>query len=324
MCTRVFWNNNDVALVAGRTLDWPEACDPLLTVFPRGSTHDGGLAAGRVVVPENPLRWTSIYGNLIVTIYGAGTVDGVNERGLAAHMLHLDDADFGPRDPAKPGLQAALWPQFVLDRAANVSEALALLDAIQIVQFDLHGYASTVHLALSDASGDSAVIEFVDGGTKKIYHGNEYRVMANAPAYDQQLALASTIDVSHPAASVSLPGNITSAERFQRATYFMSTLPQPTSERDCLAGVLSVLRNVSVPFGAPYDAFGIYDTQYRTMVDLTNMRYFFEYASLPNVVWVDIGQLDFSEGSEVRVLDPDDFSLTGDVTERFAPAPAPF
>lgn len=324
MCTRVFWNNNGAALVAGRTLDWPEACDPILTIFPRGSAHDGGLATGRVVVPENPLRWTSKYGNLIVTIYGAGTVDGVNEHGLAAHMLHLDDADFGPRDPDKPGLQAALWAQYLLDRATNVTEALALLDAIQIVQFDIHGYASTVHLALSDASGDSAVIEYVDGGTKKVYHGAEYNVLANAPTYDEQLALVSAIDVAHPSASVGLPGNITSAERFQRATYFMSTLPEPKSDQDSLAGVLSVLRNVSVPFGAPYDEFGIYDTQYRTMVDLTNMRYFFEYASLPNVVWMDVGQLDFSEGSGVRALDPYDFSLTGDVTDRFAPAAAPF
>ena len=324
MCTRVFWNDNDVARVAGRTMDWPDAADPVLTIFPRGTFHDGGLAAGRTVVAENPLRWTSRYGTLIVTIYGAGTIDGINERGLAAHMLHLDDADFGPRDVAKPGLQAALWGHYALDRAGDVAEALALLESIQIVSFDIHGYASTVHLALSDASGDSAVIEYVDGGIKKVYHGTEYRVLANAPAYDQQLALAGAIDLSHPSAEVSLPGNITSRERFQRATYFMSTLPEPKDDRASLAGVLSVLRNVSVPYGAPYDEFGVYDTQYRTMADLTNMRYFFEYASLPNVVWVDVDQLDFTEGSGVRTLDPDDLSLTGDVTDRFAPAPAPF
>ncbi len=324
MCTRVFWNDNGVALVAGRTMDWPDTGNPILTIFPRGTAHDGGLAAGRVVVKENPLRWTSRYGNLIVTLYGAGTIDGVNERGLAAHMLHLDDADFGSRDTSQPGLQAALWGQYVLDRAANVEEALAVLDAVQIVQFDIHGYASTVHLALSDASGDSAVVEYVDGGTKKVYHGREHQVMANAPAYDQQLALVGAMDLSHPSADVALPGNITSRERFQRATYFMSTLPEPKDDRDSLAGVLSVLRNVSVPFGAPYDEFGVYDTQYRTMVDLTNMRYFFEYASLPNVVWVDVDQIDFSEGSGVRALDPDDFSLTGDVTNRFEPAVAPF
>lgn len=305
-------------------MDWPDTGNPVLTIFPRGLRHDGGLAASRVVVAENPLRWTSRYGNLIVTIYGAGTIDGVNERGLAAHMLHLDDADFGPRDPAKPGLQAALWGQYVLDCAANVEEALGLLNAVQIVQFDIHGYASTVHLALSDASGDSAVIEYVDGGIEKIYHGTEHRVLANAPAYDQQLALVGAMDFSHPSAEIALPGNITSRERFQRATYFMSTLPEPKNDRDSLAGVLSVLRNVSVPFGAPYDEFGIYDTQYRTMVDLTNMRYFFEYASLPNVVWVDIERLDFAEGSGVRTLDPNDVSLTGDITDRFALAIAPY
>jgi penicillin V acylase-like amidase (Ntn superfamily) len=324
MCTRVFWNDNGTVLVAGRTMDWPDPATPLWVIFPRGSFHDGGLAAGETVVPENPLHWRSTYGTLVVTLYGAGAIDGVNERGLAAHLLYLDEADFGPRDPSKPGVQAALWAQYLLDHAATVPEALAQLDDIQIVKFQLQGYDANLHLALEDATGDSAVVEFTNGGVRSVHHGRQYQVMANSPTYDEQLALAAKVDTAHPSAGVPLPGNITSAERFQRATYFLSTLPDPRDERDGVAGLLSVLRNASVPFGAPYDQFGIYDTQYRTMVDLTNMRSYFEYATLPNVIWTDVARLDFSEGSGVRLLDPDDFTLAGDVTDQFAPAPAPY
>ena len=52
-----------------------------------------------------------------------GTADGVNERGLAAHMLYLQATDFGPRDTSMPAVHAGLWAQYLLDNAANVGEA---------------------------------------------------------------------------------------------------------------------------------------------------------------------------------------------------------
>ncbi len=73
---------------------------------------------------------------------------------------------------------------------------------------------------------------------------------------------------------MALPGNVNPQDRFQRATYYRALLPQPKTEREAVAGILSVMRNVSVPFGAPYKDFGIYNTEYRTVCDLTNQRYF--------------------------------------------------
>ena len=119
----------------------------MLTVFPRGLARDGGKVGGEVAVAENPARWTSKYGSLVTTIYGIGTADGINEAGLAAHMLYLNAADFGPRDPSNPGLQAGLWAQYVLDNAATVEEALKLLEGIQIVMAETHGHKANVHLA---------------------------------------------------------------------------------------------------------------------------------------------------------------------------------
>ena len=95
MCTRVLWNSNDIAVLTGRSMDWPESTEPLIVAFPRGRERDGGLMLGEVVVPDNPLRWTSTYASLVTTVYGIGTVDGFNERGLAAHGLYLDATDVG-------------------------------------------------------------------------------------------------------------------------------------------------------------------------------------------------------------------------------------
>lgn len=322
-CTRILWNEAGKPVVVGRTMDWPESTEPVLTVLPRGLEHDGGLLHTDRVVAENPARWTSKYGSVVTTIYGLGAADGFNEAGLGAHMLYLNATDFGPRDPALAGVQAGLWAQYLLDNAASVAEALELMKTIQPVMVDARGSKATVHMALEDASGDSAIIEFIDG-KPVVHHGREFTVMTNDPSYDQQLALLAEHDFSNPSSTTPLPGNVAPTDRFVRASYFAALLPEPTSQREAIAGILAIARNVSVPFGAPYKGFGIYNTEYRTAMDLTNQLYFFELTTSPNVVWVDLGAFDLAPGSPVMTLDPDDMALSGDVSAMLRPAPAPY
>ncbi len=318
-CSRILWNDNKLAVVVGRTMDWPESTEPVLTVFPRGLERDGGRTGEVVTVAVNPAKWTSKYGSLVTTLYGIGSADGLNEAGLGAHMLYLNAADFGPRDTRKPGLQAGLWAQYVLDNAASVTEALALLEHVQVVPTEAHGHKANVHLAIEDASGDSAIIEYI-GGKPVIHHGREFRIMTNDPTYDQQLALLRKQDFSKPASDMPLPGNVNPVDRFQRATYYKALLPEPKNEREAIAGVLAVARNVSVPFGAPYKSFGIYNTEYRTAINLTDKRYFFELTTSPNVIWADLSRFDLAPGAAVMILNPDDLSLSGDVSRKFEKA----
>ena len=321
--TRILWNNNKVAVVVSRTMDWPESTEPVLTIFPRGVKHDGGLAAGVVLVPVNPARWTSRYGNIVTTVYGIGAADGLNERGLAAHLLFLTATDFGPRDSTRAGLQAGLWAQYVLDNAATVTEALSMLEKVQLVMVEARGRQATVHLALEDAGGDSAIIEIIHGKSV-IHHGEQYRVMTNDPVYDQQLALLAKQDYSNPSSTLAIPGNVNPVDRFQRASYYAALLPEPKNEREAVASVLAIARNVSVPFGAPYKDFGIYNTEYRTVSDLTNKNYYFELTTSPNVVWVDLGRENLAAGAPVMVLNPDNVALSGNVTASFHAGKAPF
>ena len=86
MCTRVLWNSNELAVLTGRSMDWPESTEPLIVAFPRGRDRNGINPAGLVSDP-NPLTWTSRYGSLVTTVYGLGTVDGLNEAGLTVHGL---------------------------------------------------------------------------------------------------------------------------------------------------------------------------------------------------------------------------------------------
>jgi choloylglycine hydrolase len=322
-CTRVLWNDNKLAVLVGRTMDWPESTDPILTAFPRGMSRDGGRAAAAVVVKDNPAKWTSKYASLVTTIYGVGTADGFNERGLGAHMLYLSATDFGPRDPSKPAVQAALWAQYALDNAATVNEALDVLDKIQVVMVSARGHDANVHLALEDAGGDSAIIEYIDG-KPVVHHGRQFTIMTNDPTYDQQLALLKTLDFSHPSSEMPLPGNVNPEARFARAAYYLALLPKPKDEREAIAGVFAIARNVSVPFGAPYTNFGIYNTEYRTVMNLTDKSYYFELTTAPNVIWADLLKMNLAAGSPVMVLNPYDIALSGNVTDKFKAAKAAF
>lgn len=303
-------------------MDWPESTQPLLVAFPAGRDRDGCRPAG-IVDDPNPLRWNSRYASLVTTVYGMGSVDGLNEAGLAAHGLYLEVTDFGPRDPAKPGLQAGLWLQYLLDQAATVAEALALMEDIELVKLVVHGHDSNIHLALEDISGDSAIVEYAQG-RRVVHHGRQYTLMTNDPSYDEQLELLARQDYSHPSRDLPLPGNVNPVDRFQRAAYYSALLPAPKSQREAVAGVMAIMRNVSVPFGAPYAEFGVYNTEYRTVTDLTNRMYFFELTTSPNVVWVDFDGLKFADATTPLVADPYDVTLVGDISDRFSPREMPF
>jgi choloylglycine hydrolase len=324
-CTRILWNDNKLAVVAGRTMDWPESTDPVLTVFPRGMRRDGGRLGTATIVAENPQRWTSRFGSVVTTIYGVGTADGVNEKGLAAHMLFLTATDFGPRDTSKAGIQAGLWAQYLLDNAATVVEAVELMKHVQPVLVTVHGHNSTVHLAIEDRSGDSAIIEYI-GGQPLVHHGRQFTIMTNDPPFDQQLANLARFDFTDATRDTPLPGNVNPLDRFVRSAFFLKKLPEPKSEREAIAGILAIARNASVPFGAPNYAPGtVYNTEYRTAIDLTNRRYFFELTTAPNVIWMSLDRFNLARGAPVMVLDPDNINLSGDVTSKFRKATkAPF
>jgi len=75
--------------------------------------------------------------------------------------------------------------------------------------------------------------------------------MTNDPPYVEQLALLKKQDYSKPSSDWPIPGNVNAVDRFQRAAYFMAMLPQPKNEREAVAGVLAIARNVSVPSERP-------------------------------------------------------------------------
>ena len=298
-CTRVVYLGANDDVITARSMDWKVDVMTNLWIFPRGMKRSG--EAG-----PNSIHWTSKYGSVIATGYEVSTTDGMNEAGLAANVLWLVESQYPKYDgKGKPGLTIAAWAQYVLDNYATVEEAVNALrkEPFTIVTDAVPGEdrLATLHLSLSDASGDSAIVEYI-GGKQVIHHGRQYQVMTNSPTFDEQLALNEYW--KQIGGTVMLPGTNRSADRFARASFYINAIPKAEDPVTALASVFSVIRNASVPFGinTPEEP-NISSTRWRTVADHKRKLYFFESALTPNTFWVDLKEVDFSAGAPVKKLD---------------------
>lgn len=317
-CTRLVYLGADNDVITARSMDWKLDIATNLWIFPRGVARDG-------LAGPNSIRWTSKYGSVIASGYDVSTTDGMNEAGLVANLLWLVESQYPKFDGSHPGLAVSLWAQYVLDNFATVKEAVEALrrEPFTVVTDAVPGEdrMATVHLSISDATGDSAIIEYI-GGKQVIHHGREHQVMTNSPIFDQQLALNAYW--KQIGGTVMLPGTNRASDRFARASFYVNAIPKSEDPVVALASVFSVIRNASVPFGitTPGEP-NISSTRWRTVADHKRKLYFFESALTPNTFWVDLNKVDFSPKARVLKLDlgPNQRNVfAGDALKDFKPS----
>jgi len=299
VCTRLVYLGPDNTVITGRSMDFSIDIPANLWIFPRGMRRSG-------MVGPNSIQWVSKYGSVVASSWDIATPDGMNEKGLVANLLWLVASEYKQFDQKgdQQGLTIAAWAQYVLDNFATVQEAVQALreEQFAIVTDFIPGTDkfTTVHLSISDATGDSAIFEYL-GGQLVIHHGRDYQVMTNDPPFEQQQAIQaywSTIP-----GTVFLPGTNKAPDRFLRASFYLKMIPQTSNPRIAVASVFSVVRNVSVPYGiSTEDQPHLSNTRWRVVSDQKNLVYYFENVLTPNVVWVDCKRIDFSDAAPVKKL----------------------
>ena len=297
MCTRLVYLGPDDIVLTGRSMDWHGEIGTNLWVFPRGMERTGEVGPASI-------EWTAEYGSVVASAYDIATTDGLNEAGLAANVLWLTESDYPGWDGDTPALSISLWAQYVLDNFATVAEAVEnhRNEEFVVVSDEIpdEGRFATLHLSISDATGDSAILEYVDGELT-IHHDRKYQVMTNSPTFDQQLTLAEYW--SEIGGTVMLPGTSRPADRFARASFYVDAIPQTQNRRIATASVFGAIRNVSVPYGiSTPDEPHISSTRWRTVADHRDRRYYFESALSPNVFWLDLDEIEFDAAAGVRSL----------------------
>lgn len=295
-CTRCLHTGEKNTVVVGRSMDWMEDPGTEIYAFPKGMKRDGACGPGSI-------EWTSKFGSVICSFYGVSTVDGINEKGLVANVLYLVESNYGKSAEGRPNLSISTWAQYTLDNFATVADAVKALsqEPFTVVAPILpNGSPAHGHLSISDPSGDSAIVEYVDGKLV-IHHDRKYQVMTNSPTFDQQLALNEywkTIG-----GDAMLPGTNRAADRFVRASFYNQSVPKSSNDERTVATVTSIIRSVSVPLGLKTPSQpNIANTVWRTVYDQKNKRMYFDSATSPNVFWVDISDLNFNEGASTLKL----------------------
>ena len=103
--------------------------------------------------------------------------DGMNERGLAVGLAADDGARAEPV-AGRPTVGSVRILRLVLDAAATVDEAVAVFERYNL---DFDG-GPPLHYLLADATGASAVVEFVDGKLRVDKRRGPWQALTNVPA----------------------------------------------------------------------------------------------------------------------------------------------
>lgn len=301
-CTRVVYQGPNGIIITARSMDWKYDIPANLWIFPRGMERNGEVGISSV-------KWKSKYGSVITSSWDIASTDGMNEMGLVGNLQWLVESEYPKfeKDGDTPGIAVSVWLQYVLDNFATVEEAVSELrkEKFVVVSANIPGTErfTTVHLSISDKTGDNAIFEYVKGKLV-IHHDRSYVVMTNSPIFEEQLAINSYWK-SIPG-TIMLPGTNRAADRFVRASFYIDAIPKTDNVRVALASVFGVIRNCSVPLGisSPTEP-NISSTRWRTVADQKNLVYYFDNVLNPNVVWVDFSKIDFSEKGKVRKLSLD-------------------
>lgn len=296
-CTRVTFVGDSSIVITGRTLDWKTPIPSNLYVFPRGQHR-------RSYDTDRSISWTSRYGSVCTTGYDIGITEGMNEKGLVVNLLYLPGTFYAEADDPRPYMSTSLWAAYVLDNFATTAEAV---EQLRKDQFQINapampgGEATTLHMAISDETGNSAIVEYIQGKLE-IREGHQYQVLTNAPPYDQQLAIYSywqTVGGLHM-----LPGTNRSQDRFTRASFYISVIPKDSSHKKAMAGMFGIIDNCAVPTGISLpDQPEISTTQWRTVADQRERTYYFRLTESPGTIWTDLREFDLYPGAPIMKLD---------------------
>ena len=145
----------------GRNFDWENCEAMVVTAYPQNgyasistvntdfiTQNVGDSVVGMALQLDKVKTLAALYAPL----------DGMNEAGLAVSVNMIQDAASIAQDTENPDITTTTAVRLLLDKAANVEEALELLG-----QHDLHGsMGMMIHFAIADSTGRSVAVEYVD------------------------------------------------------------------------------------------------------------------------------------------------------------------
>ncbi len=324
-CSRITYTTQNGEVVTGRNMDWFEPDNAQIRVFKRGETK-------KSATKSNPVTWTSKYGGIgafthTPTGYFANSM--LNEKGLAADVLWLDEANYGKFKAGEETIGITEQLQYFVDNFATVNEVVNYIqngkNRVEASKNDtISGFPLMLHYIVTDKTGDNAVIEYIKG-EPKVYHQKGRIVMTNSPEYDKMLAINNYFK---EAGGLNMPGSSLSQSRFvylsawlneftdTKLPRYINGIKDKDMNTQAVLSVLSLMRGVSTPVGVvpSLEAPNNTSTIWRTVSDVKNGKFYFDSALSFSTVWFDLKKIDFSKNQKFAVTTGE--SIYGDATDK--------
>ncbi|MEZ6125580.1 MAG: carcinine hydrolase/isopenicillin-N N-acyltransferase family protein [Planctomycetaceae bacterium] len=173
-CSTVMLRSADGDVFFGRNFDWPHDACLVLRI------HDAdGLSSIAVIdlhylnLDRPDLDECSLLTRLPLFFAPYYVMDGINRHGVAISEMSVSPVE-PPHDEHKPDIMAPTMMRLILDYAENTQEAMDL-----IRNYNMCFPHDRVHLMVADASGDSRIVEFLDGRIRETRPDTSWQVCTN-------------------------------------------------------------------------------------------------------------------------------------------------
>lgn len=317
-CTSFATTTKTGKVFHSRSMEFPKLPMKSLLTFHNVGEKCQSFAPG----DNNPpgISWTATIGYAGISIFGAGIVDGMNTAGLSCSFNSLNCTQYQtvPANSNSQALELFDVGSYLLGNFSNVNDAIMGLKTVYVwgKLFPLLGEIPGLHIALHDKSGNSAVIEYLNGNLTVI-SPNPVGVMTNDPPFPWHITNLSQYNYisANPAPNVTykgfsipglgpgsgmpLPGGFDTVSRFVKIFQLcrFATPVQNTAEEvvnDCL----HILSNVDKPVGVclwPEGSQVVPEyTRWCVVKDLTDSDFYFYSHKNILVKVVHLSQMNFS------------------------------
>lgn len=156
-CSTLSVQNADADLLFGRNFDW-NTCNAMIIQNQPENGYKSISTVNTDFISISGISLSSLPDQIQALAGLYAPLDGLNETGLAVSVNMIEDSDTIEQNTDKPDITTTTAIRLLLDKAANVEEAIELLNS-----YDMHAsFGYMVHFAIADRAGNSVVVEYVN------------------------------------------------------------------------------------------------------------------------------------------------------------------
>ncbi len=323
-CTGITLNTLNHAYITGRTLEFYNNLDTQLIVVPREMSFQGYTSEDK----RNGITWKVKYAYAGFNFYHQKYVfEGVNEKGMYAGDYLFLTAKYKKYSPAERESSLASWQlvSYILSNFSDVGEVKKHLPDLTVlaIEYKRPRIFFPLHTKVTDKSGKSIVIEYIDGKLK--IYDDPLGIITNAPSFDWQitnltnypnLTNSSIVKVKMSDQTLDtfgvgyglkgLPGDYSSPSRFIRAAFFTRYAKKIKSPVQTVSYAFHILNAFDIPYGTVKEPAFIGADKYAytsltDVIDLQNLNIYFKTYKNQNIKMLNLNSEDLTAG-KIQVI----------------------